>query len=97
MPYAASIRCPTEIGAIALCADSEKSLNVTFILPSGAVQAMTCHGDQGLCFASRTGDTNLVTGFVDAELNLVWTRERAVSNYEFPAEIMSVVGANNAC
>lgn len=77
--------------------DDAKRLDLSTVLPNVMMQTLSRFDDQGICFASRNTDLSLTTGYIDAELNLVWTNTRATLRHEFPVEIMSVVGAENAC
>lgn len=80
--------------------DAEKSLDVTGILHGNEFEDNIIAGhddDPGFCFVARSDESHLTTGFVDAELQLVWSTAHETPHYEFPAVVMSVVGAGDAC
>ncbi len=77
--------------------DDTKSLDLSVVYPTLGRQFMSSAGGRGICFAASSSDSLLTTGYIDAELNLVWSNTHPTSTQGFMPEISSVVGAAQAC
>lgn len=83
--------------AVGFVFDNTKSLDLSTVFPNVSGQQISSMAEQGICFASSNSENLLTTGYIDSELNLVWSNTHPTVDHGKNPDIMTVVGEAQAC